>query len=911
MKTTIGTKILSCALIASFALGVQGDDVTPAAKPQPAKLLDYIESTGAQYIDTGVEAKMGTKAALDIMWTAVTGTDVEMFSANGAGNTYYWMLDGYASGSFYVRPNIQSSTGFWVSNGMSNWPYGGTSYVTYANNTRYRVSVGISTDGVYSFAINGGAYTQSGTATKSVGNIAASGRNFYLFGCNNNGMASNYSNTKARCYGTKIWQTDEGGEYKLVRNFIPCLDSDGVACLYDTVSRELFYSKTGTPFTAGNELSDFGTPDAFLEYVDSTGAQYIDTGVEARAGTKAEMKMQWKAYRSGYNLDAYLSATSSSGKFYLCELNYERWWFAAFGSWENYVSSSYITGSTLASNMNLDTDYTVVSEVNQSKGWSMSFGGGSATRATGQSLNTLDVNFYMFACNSSGTAANHSTARCYYTKIWQTLANGEYELVRDFIPCRKDGVAGLYDKVSGTIFMSKTDTALSAGSVSAEIPDAFVEYVYSDGNQAVDTGVEGRMGTRAEMTITWSSFPYLSTFFGTYGGYSRWYVLCETFGSNGLYLYVGSWSGYASSMTDWPYGASKPAQDNLYTILAEVSNTGTYSLSVSGNGFTQSGTATKDVGQITQTYDYKFYMFALNNMGNVDRAFSGRCYGTKIWQTDASGEYRLVRDFKPCVKGGRPGLYDTVSRRIFYSVTGTDLRVDENKEIEMQKFWADNVGDGSFENPLNWWGGELPAENEDVTVYPPKGAAIDAANDYALGAVNIPNGSVAFSGNGVFTITNLTVASGTASFGKIVVPSGSTLNMVDGGTGALSVGNLALEGSITGSMQSLAVTGSITGKGTTPMLTMGSGAVFKPNGTDYLTITESLSGTMTIDVSEIDFTDRKDDVPLFRVGNASILPAKDDISINGELPTPWRLTKTPDGLGYRLNRERGVVIVIR
>ena len=900
--------VIVTGLVAGLVIGKGYADETTA---KPAKLLDYIESTGAQYIDTGVEAKMGTKASLDIMWRAVTGTDVEMFSANGAGNTYYWMLDGYASGSFYVRPNIQSSTGFWVSNGMSNWPYGSTSFVTYANNTRYRVSVGISTDGVYSFAINGGAYTQSGTATKKIGTIAASGQNFYLFGCNKNGTASNYSNTKARCYGTKIWQVDGSGEYKLVRDFLPCLDSDGVACLYDTVSKELFYSKTATAFTAGNELSDFGTPDAFLEYIDSTGAQYIDTGAEARAGTKAEMKMQWKAYRSGYNLDAYLSATSGSGKFYLCELNYERWWCAAFGSWENYVSSSYITGSTLASYMNLNTDYTVISEVNQAKTWSMSFGGGSATRATGQSLNTLDVNFYMFACNSSGTAANHSTARCYYTKIWQTLGNGEYELIRDFVPCLKDGVAGLYDQVSGSIFKSKTDTAFTAGSVVAEIPDKFVEYVYSDGRQFVDTGIEGKMGTRAEMTITWKAFPYMSAFLGTYGAYSRWYVLCQTFKSNGFYLYVGDWKDYASTMTGWPYGGAKPAQDSPYTILTELSNEGVYSLSVRGSGFTQSGTATKDVGQITQTYDYKFYMFANNKMGTMDSAFSGRCYGTKIWQTDASGEYKIVRDFKPCVKGGRPGLYDAVSRRIFYSGSGTDLLVDENTEVEPQKFWADFTGDSSFDNPLNWWGGELPAENEDVTIYPPKGAAIGVANDYALGAVNIPNGSVAFSGNGVFTITNLTVASGTASFGKVGVPSGSTLNMVDGGTGALSVGNLALDGLITGSMQSLTVTGSITGKGTTPMLTMGSGAKLKPNGTDFLTITDSLSGTMTIDVSELDFTDRKDDVPLFKVGNASILPAKGDVVVSGELPIPWRLTTTHDGLGYRLNREQGTIITIR
>ena len=161
-------------------------------------------------------------------------------------------------------------------------------------------------------------------------------------------------------------------------------------------------------------------------------------------------------------------------------------------------------------------------------------------------------------------------------------------------------------------------------------------------------------------------------------------------------------------------------------------------------------------------------------------------------------------------------------------------------------------------------------------------------------------------------------SSTTCPDGTINIHSGATFHLRDEEASAdkttLSVKNLVLDGSVTKGTtynHMLTVTGTITGKGTTPMLTMGSGAKFKPNGTDFLTITDSLSGTMTIDVSELDFTDRKDDVPLFKVGNASILPAKGDVVVNGELPVPWRLTKTTDGLGYRLNREQGTIITIR
>ena len=34
-------------------------------------------------------------------------------------------------------------------------------------------------------------------------------------------------------------------------------------------------------------------PDKWVRYVEATGSQYVDTGVQARWGTKAEMKVEW------------------------------------------------------------------------------------------------------------------------------------------------------------------------------------------------------------------------------------------------------------------------------------------------------------------------------------------------------------------------------------------------------------------------------------------------------------------------------------------------------------------------------------------------------------------------------------------------------------------------------------------
>jgi hypothetical protein len=130
-----------------------------------------------------------------------------------------------------------------------------------------------------------------------------------------------------------------------------------------------------------------------------------------------------------------------------------------------------------------------------------------------------------------------------------------------------------------------------------------------------------------------------------------------------------------------------------------------------------------------------------------------------------------------------------------------------------------------------------------------------------------------------------------------------------------SVKNLELNGTIIRQLEAstLTVTGYITGNGTTPMLTLAEGAVFKPTGTGYLTITESLTlpSVLTNDVSGIDF-DSASTVPLFKVGSSEMLPEAESMAFScGVLPKRWSLGKTSDGLGYRLKKEMSFSIRLR
>ena len=139
----------------------------------------------------------------------------------------------------------------------------------------------------------------------------------------------------------------------------------------------------------------------------------------------------------------------------------------------------------------------------------------------------------------------------------------------------------------------------------------------------------------------------------------------------------------------------------------------------------------------------------------------------------------------------------------------------------------------------------------------------------------------------------------------------------------LTVNRLELDGIVTrddDSVTTITVNGLVTGCGTTPVLILGKNAVFKPTGTGYLTITESLSlptstvGEEDVPYMVIDLTDALASgvtaIPLFKVGSAENLPAAEYIGFiyPGQtvpslvLPRGWKLSTTSGGCGYKLSK---------
>ena len=195
--------------------------------------LEYIESTGTQYIDTGY--KPTSSSVLDL-----TITNFQTMQTSG-------------KNLFGCGESTWSGSKGWVcamaaDSGRNSWNCKLTDRgVTYNN-------LGITTNNVYTLQ-----YTSNGIFVDGVKKIDVSGtaavpesydRSFWLFKSNTN--SAGYNDGSWRFGLTTL--LDNG---VLVRNFVPARrDSDNVLGMYDTVTNTFFTNAatSGDDFTAGPEI---------------------------------------------------------------------------------------------------------------------------------------------------------------------------------------------------------------------------------------------------------------------------------------------------------------------------------------------------------------------------------------------------------------------------------------------------------------------------------------------------------------------------------------------------------------------------------------------------------------------------------------------------------------------------------
>ncbi len=213
----------------------------------------------------------------------------------------------------------------------------------------------------------------------------------------------------------------------------------------------------------------------------------------------------------------------------------------------------------------------------------------------------------------------------------------------------------------------------------AETPDKFIRYVEATGQQAVDTGIVGRYGMRAEMQVEWMAVGGDTAFLdargddGTSENNTR-IMFCHNGGEAPIGVAYGAfqYGKYGGATCKWE-------KDRIYSMTTDL--TVTNATEVLCQSWVDGIQLWNEVKSGLIDTGYNLYIFACNLHGDTVYHSKSRCYWLKIWQDDANGVRHLVRDFRPCLKDGRVGLYDAVSETIFYSFTGTDLAYDMNDDV--------------------------------------------------------------------------------------------------------------------------------------------------------------------------------------------------------------------------------------
>ena len=194
--------------------------------PDGFTAVEYIQTWGYQYIDTGVKSSASIGLSADFCFTDARSNQNLAQAYDGSGKYYQLMVLMLSS---------------WGSPDGAVWFVCGYSAIQYfkkADTDRHIYH--FNADGQYTVEMDGIQYAK---ADPSQTTFPADARNLWLF-VRNSPAVDGYARMKL--YSCAIY---DGGIK--IRDFKPCLDADGVPCLYDLISKTAFYNQGSGGFTWG------------------------------------------------------------------------------------------------------------------------------------------------------------------------------------------------------------------------------------------------------------------------------------------------------------------------------------------------------------------------------------------------------------------------------------------------------------------------------------------------------------------------------------------------------------------------------------------------------------------------------------------------------------------------------------
>ena len=675
MKRLVVTTIAAASL---FAMNAMGETVT--AKPDA--FLEYIEATGTQYIDTGVNAETGLKARLDFAWdkSVTSGSD-------------WSLLDAATSNSDSNKRTRIFLCHYFGDGGKPFFGYGlkqrknPDKSFKFVGGQRYEIVSDMSDTNSLELVQNGmKTFSATDLETFKTNGIVNLNLNLFVFSCNYGGTPA--WNCKGKLYELKIWKKNaQSGELDLIRHYLPCIKG-GRAGLYDKVNGTISYSfKSGSDFVAGPVLDK---PLDFVKWVWGNGKQWFDTLVWGKSGLKSEVDISVREYEG----DHCILGTRRNNNRYYPAYNYEKRFRYAYGT----MPLKSDTNASIPTNdvsYYMDTRYLIKSDLRDGyQSVIVDKNGGDYVvelHKDGQAYltgeNVVTNTLALLACHQDGGYTYPSKGLVYATKIW----DGD-ELLRDFVPVvatNSEGVAyaGLYDTVSERIFRqigtAEFDLASQVGGVTNSLraatvrPTTRIEYVDSDALlDYVDLGIIGKDGVEMETEMEWLYVPTDGAFVG-----ARTNTQQDHGGTTGVRFYpyhywknaeAGSRHRLCYDGDLFVIGSQAATANTKYRILTRLDvDCGYASLSTFSDGAwgaPETRTILPENGYDSPV-DTKLplYLFAIN-FDYVPRYLGKvRLYKLKLREKQQDGSYALVRDLVPVrdPTTSAPVLWDKVTETYF------------------------------------------------------------------------------------------------------------------------------------------------------------------------------------------------------------------------------------------------------
>jgi len=409
------------------------------------RLVEYIQSSGTQYIDTEYYPNPNTRMEAELLFAGAAGSRVGTSPFGCAEN------NGLASFSMNFGASWDQNDVFFT------W-----FEKSYGQGAAVRNMV-ISTRTVRStFTVNaktGAVWYGPTTMTALPKTTTHTVHPMYIFGIYGaDGVVKPLTVFGMRVFGWKIWDGQT-----LVRDFVPCYRVfDFAGGLLDRVSGRFFANAGSGNFSYDITTYDAALPAAYrqLDGIIATGAQYIATGVIADSNTTVMVEFTPHAATGQQRVFAARATVASDvaadDLFFEAYVNDSNRWACCCtdGPYDPTVDTAGLWSSgTAAPSLGNRTVLTLDSHgdafyVNGVKQVSLAR---SRTQTSSAPIELM---------RAGGTAADYGSGKLYAAYIWQ-----DGQLLRNFVPCYRiaDGLSGLYDLVSEAFFPSAGDAPFLHG----------------------------------------------------------------------------------------------------------------------------------------------------------------------------------------------------------------------------------------------------------------------------------------------------------------------------------------------------------------------------------------------------------------------------------------------------------------